>query len=51
MVVRVLVIPSARTGFSDMDIATGYKTITVMSLLMGVTALISIALAGPMLGV
>ena len=46
-----MVIPSTRAVFSDMDIATGYKTITVMSLLMGVTALISIALAGPMLGV
>jgi len=34
-----------------MDIATGYKTTTVISLLMDVTALISIALVGPMLGV
>jgi hypothetical protein len=51
MVVRVLVIPSARAVFSDMDIATDYKTKTVMSLLIGVTALISIVLAGPMLGV
>jgi hypothetical protein len=40
--VRVLAIPSARAVFSDMDIATGYKTTTVMSLPMGVTALMSI---------
>ena len=51
MGVRVLVIPSTRAVFSDMDVATGYKKTTVMSLPMGVSALMSIALAGPMLGV
>lgn len=36
------------TGFSGMDIASGYKTITAMSILMGLVALLAIAVFGPL---
>jgi GntP family gluconate:H+ symporter len=37
------------SGFSKMDVASGYKTISVLSAVMGITAFIVISLAGPMI--
>lgn len=36
------------TGFSGLDIASGYKTLTAMSIVMGLVALVVIAVAGPL---
>jgi GntP family gluconate:H+ symporter len=35
------------SGFSKMDVASGYKTISVLSAVMGITAFLVISLAGP----
>jgi GntP family gluconate:H+ symporter len=37
------------TGFSKMDVAAGYRTISVLSAVMGVTAFAVISLVGPIL--
>jgi GntP family gluconate:H+ symporter len=37
------------SGFSKMDVASGYKTISVLSAVMGITAFLVISLAGPMI--
>ncbi len=37
------------TGFSKMDVAAGYRTISVLSAVMGVTAFAVISLVGPWL--
>jgi GntP family gluconate:H+ symporter len=37
------------TGFSKMDVAAGYRTISVLSAVMGVTAFAMISLVGPWL--
>ncbi|MGB9622945.1 MAG: GntP family permease, partial [Candidatus Bathyarchaeia archaeon] len=38
------------TGFAGFDVSTGYKTITVMSVIMGVVALTAISIASILLG-
>ena len=35
------------SGFSKMDVASGYRTISVLSVVMGITAFLVISLAGP----
>lgn len=37
------------SGFSKMDVASGYRTISVLSAVMGITAFLVISLAGPVL--
>jgi GntP family gluconate:H+ symporter len=39
------------TGFGEMDVSTGYRTITLMSVLLGLTALVVIVLVAPLIGV
>jgi len=36
------------TGFSGMDMTSGFKTLTAMSIVMGLVALVVIAVAGPL---
>jgi GntP family gluconate:H+ symporter len=38
------------TGFGEMDVSTGYRTITLMSVLLGLTALVVIVLVAPLIG-
>ena len=38
------------TGFGEMDVSTGYRTITLMSVLLGLTALVAIVLVAPLIG-
>jgi GntP family gluconate:H+ symporter len=37
------------TGFSKMDVASGYRTVSVLSAVMGLTAFAMISLVGPIL--
>jgi GntP family gluconate:H+ symporter len=37
------------TGFSKMDVASGYRTLTLLSVVMGLTAFMVISLVGPLL--
>jgi GntP family gluconate:H+ symporter len=38
------------TGFSGMEVATGYGTLTVLMAVMGVVAFVMVSLLGPLLG-
>ncbi len=37
------------TGFSKMDVVSGYRTLTLLSVVMGLTAFTVISLVGPLL--